>query len=193
MSRSIAIRCFAFIANLPASHQRQTLLGKRRAAHVAAKPRKFVPLKSFRNYASMLEKTDVAGHAAVGHCLISSPKQDLQGKDLTTTLSLSGDAAGDVQACHYVSTVCRSDNHQVSKLRAALGEQAKVDKFQDQEAPIVFLSMCASDTSESPRGLNFLFDKHRINVAISRAQSLAVVVGNPNIDKTPVSRVDQLK
>ena len=87
-------------------------------------------------------------------------------------------------------------NHQVSKLRAELGEQAKVgsvDKFQGQEAPIVFLSMCASDASESPRGLDFLFDKHRINVAISRAQSLAVVVGNPNIGKTPVSRVDQLK
>jgi uncharacterized protein len=87
-------------------------------------------------------------------------------------------------------------NHQVSKLRAALGEQAKVgsvDKFQGQEAPIVFLSMCASDASESPRGLDFLFDKHRINVAISRAQSLAVVVGNPNIGKTSVNRVDQLK
>ena len=87
-------------------------------------------------------------------------------------------------------------NHQVSKLRAALGEQARigsVDKFQGQEAPIVFLSMCASDASESPRGLDFLFDKHRINVAISRAQSLAVVVGNPSIGMTPVSRVDQLK
>lgn len=87
-------------------------------------------------------------------------------------------------------------NHQVSKLRAALGEQAKVgsvDKFQGQEAPIVFLSMCASDASESARGLNFLFDKHRINVAISRAQSIAVVVGNPDIGKTPVNRVEQLK
>ena len=87
-------------------------------------------------------------------------------------------------------------NHQVNKLRISLGEQAKVgsvDKFQGQEAAIVILSMCASDASESPRGLDFLFDKHRINVAISRARSLAVVVGSPSIGKTPVSRVEQLK
>jgi uncharacterized protein len=53
--------------------------------------------------------------------------------------------------------------------------------------------MCASDASESPRGLDFLFDKHRINVAISRAQTLAIVVGNPDIGKTPVETVDQLR
>jgi len=87
-------------------------------------------------------------------------------------------------------------NHQVSKLKQVFGSQAKVgsvDKFQGQEAPIVFLSMCASDASESPRGLDFLFDKHRINVAISRAQSLAIIVGNPRMLSTPVNRVDQLK
>ncbi len=87
-------------------------------------------------------------------------------------------------------------NQQVNKLSIALGGKAKVgsvDKFQGQEAPIVFLSMCSSDASESPRGLNFLFNKNRINVAISRGQSLAVVTGNPNIGKTPVNQVDQLK
>ncbi|MFQ5410353.1 MAG: AAA domain-containing protein, partial [Anaerolineales bacterium] len=87
-------------------------------------------------------------------------------------------------------------NHQVNKLKQALGEQAKVgsvDKFQGQEAPVVFLSMCASDASESPRGLEFLFDKHRINVAISRAQTLAIVVGNPALGNTTVNRVEQLK
>ncbi len=87
-------------------------------------------------------------------------------------------------------------NHQVSKLKTALGKQAKVgsvDKFQGQESPIVFLSMCASDANESPRGIDFLFDKNRINVAISRAQTLAIVVANPNLGNTSVNSVEQLK
>jgi uncharacterized protein len=87
-------------------------------------------------------------------------------------------------------------NHQVSKLKQALGEKARVgsvDKFQGQEAPIVILSMCASDADESPRGMEFLFDKHRLNVAISRAQSLAVVVASPSLSKANVSRVEQLQ
>lgn len=70
-------------------------------------------------------------------------------------------------------------NHQVNKLRHALGEHAKVgsvDKFQGQEAPIVFLSMCASNANESPRGIEFLFNKNRINVAVSRAQCMVVMV-----------------
>ena len=87
-------------------------------------------------------------------------------------------------------------NYQVNKLKQALSEQAhvgSVDKFQGQEAPIVFLSMCASDANESPRGIDFLFDKHRINVAISRAQSLAIVVANPQIKHTSANRIEQLK
>ena len=87
-------------------------------------------------------------------------------------------------------------NHQVSKLKIALGKQAKigsVDKFQGQEAPIIFLSMCSSDASESPRGIDFLLDKNRINVAISRAQTLAVVVANSNLGNMPVNNIEQLK
>ncbi len=86
-------------------------------------------------------------------------------------------------------------NHQVNKLKAALGEHAKVgsvDKFQGQEAPIVFLSLCASNANESPRGMNFLFDKNRINVAISRAQSLAIVVYSPTLLEASATNIDQL-
>jgi len=87
-------------------------------------------------------------------------------------------------------------NHQVSKLNAVLGDDAKVgsvDKFQGQEAPIIFLSMCASDANDSPRGMEFLFDRHRINVAVSRAQCLVIVVASSKLGKTNASRVEQLK
>ena len=86
-------------------------------------------------------------------------------------------------------------NHQVNKLRAALGEQAKVgsvDKFQGQEAPIVFLSMCASSANESPRGMSFLFDRNRINVAISRAQCMAIVVYSPLLLETVPGNIEQI-
>jgi uncharacterized protein len=87
-------------------------------------------------------------------------------------------------------------NHQVNKLKAGLGEQAKVgtvDKFQGQQAPVVFFSLCTSDASESPRGIGFLFDKHRLNVAVSRAQSMAILVGNPDLLCTPVASVEQMQ
>jgi uncharacterized protein len=85
-------------------------------------------------------------------------------------------------------------NFQVNKLREALGDDAKVgsvDKFQGQEAPIVFFSMCASDANDSPRGIDFLFDRNRINVAISRAQSLAIIVANPDLANASANNIEQ--
>ena len=85
-------------------------------------------------------------------------------------------------------------NFQVNKIREALGPNAKVgsvDKFQGQEAPVVFFSMCASDANDSPRGMEFLFDRNRINVAISRAQSLAVIIANPSLANSATNSLTQ--
>ena len=54
-----------------------------------------------------------------------------------------------------------------------------VDKFQGQEAPVVLYAMASSTSADAPRGLAFLFDGHRLNVAISRAQALSVLVAAP--------------
>ena len=72
-------------------------------------------------------------------------------------------------------------NAQVRCLKAAMPEAriGTVDKFQGQEAPVVFFSMTSSSGDDVPRGLDFLFSKNRLNVAISRAQALAVVVCSP--------------
>jgi superfamily I DNA and/or RNA helicase len=56
-----------------------------------------------------------------------------------------------------------------------------VDKFQGQEAPVVFFAMTCSSGEDVPRGLDFLFDRNRFNVAVSRAQCLAVVVMNEDL------------
>lgn len=59
-----------------------------------------------------------------------------------------------------------------------------VDKFQGKEAPVAIVSMTASSRDELPRGLEFLLDPHRLNVAISRARALAVLVASPSLRAT---------
>lgn len=54
-----------------------------------------------------------------------------------------------------------------------------VDKFQGQEAPIVFYSMATSSPEDAPRGMEFLYSANRLNVATSRAQCVNVLVANP--------------
>jgi hypothetical protein len=68
-----------------------------------------------------------------------------------------------------------------------------VDKFQGQEAAVVLYSMCASSGDASPRGIEFLFSKNRLNVAISRAQTLAVVVGNRSLARTRCTTLGQMQ
>ena len=74
-------------------------------------------------------------------------------------------------------------NGQVGQLRrtlddAGLGEVrvGTVDKFQGQEAAVAILSLAASSHSDVSRGMGFLLDRHRLNVAISRGQHSAYVV-----------------
>jgi len=56
-----------------------------------------------------------------------------------------------------------------------------VDKFQGQEAPVVLVSMGCSAVAEAPRGAEFLLNRNRINVAVSRGQWRAVVVRSPDL------------
>jgi uncharacterized protein len=77
-------------------------------------------------------------------------------------------------------------NAQVAALRerlAALGidRVGTVDKFQGQEAPVVIYSCTSSSADDAPRGMAFLYDPHRFNVATSRAQAVVIVVANPRL------------
>ena len=86
-------------------------------------------------------------------------------------------------------------NLQVNRLRARLPDGARVgsvDKFQGQEAPVTIFSLGSSFGEYGSRGLSFLLDRNRINVAISRAQCLAVVVGDPRIADTEASSIQEM-
>ena len=75
-------------------------------------------------------------------------------------------------------------NVQVNRLQQRLNGKARVgtvDKFQGQEAPVAIHSLTASSGDEAPRGLSFLLEPNRLNVAISRAQCLSIVVGSPSL------------
>lgn len=54
-----------------------------------------------------------------------------------------------------------------------------VDRFQGQEAAVVIYSMTSSSPEDAPRGMEFLYNRNRFNVATSRARVLCVLVGNP--------------
>ena len=87
-------------------------------------------------------------------------------------------------------------NMHVDELRRRLPDGARVgtvDKFQGQEAPAVFISMATSSAEEMPRGIEFLFSRNRLNVAISRARCLAVIFASPRLLEAPCRTVDQLR
>jgi uncharacterized protein len=75
-------------------------------------------------------------------------------------------------------------NAQVNLLRSELPPDARVgtiDKFQGQQAQVVLVSMTTSSAEDLPRNIEFLYDKNRLNVAVSRAKCLAVVVASPQL------------
>jgi uncharacterized protein len=87
-------------------------------------------------------------------------------------------------------------NMQVNLLKSVLPAGARVgtvDKFQGQEAAVVLVSMTASTAEDVSRGLEFLYSRNRLNVAISRARCLAVVVASPRLLEAPCNTIEQMK
>ena len=68
-----------------------------------------------------------------------------------------------------------------------------VDKFQGQQATVVFYSMASSSGEQVPRGLEFLFSRNRLNVGVSRARCLAYVVASPRLLEADCKTVEQMR
>jgi predicted RecB family nuclease len=87
-------------------------------------------------------------------------------------------------------------NAQVRLLQERLPEGVAVgtvDKFQGQEAPVVFFSMAASSGADAPRGIDFLMSRNRLNVAVSRAQCLAYLVCAPALLDVECRTVEHMR
>jgi predicted RecB family nuclease len=87
-------------------------------------------------------------------------------------------------------------NAQVRRLRGGLPAGVRVgtvDKFQGQQAPVVFFSMATSSGEDVPRNLAFLFSRNRLNVAISRAQCLAYLVCSPRLLESRCKTIEEME
>jgi predicted RecB family nuclease len=91
-------------------------------------------------------------------------------------------------------------NAQVAEIarvvEARLGRRPNVgtvDKFQGREAPIAIYSMTTSTPEEAPRDMEFLYSGNRLNVAISRARGLAVLVASPALLRVACRTPQQMR
>jgi uncharacterized protein len=74
-------------------------------------------------------------------------------------------------------------NDQVNRLADRLPgvKVGTVDKFQGQQSAVVIYSLTSSSPEDAPRGMEFLYDLNRFNVATSRARCACIVVGSPRL------------
>jgi uncharacterized protein len=91
-------------------------------------------------------------------------------------------------------------NAQVAEIartvEARLGRKPNVgtvDKFQGREAPVAIYSMTTSSPEEAPRDFEFLYSGNRLNVAISRARGLAVLVASPALLRVACRSPEQMR
>ena len=87
-------------------------------------------------------------------------------------------------------------NAQVGEIRRRLPTEARigtVDKFQGQEAPISIYSMTTSSPELAPRGMDFLYSRHRLNVATSRARCVAILAASPDLFRVRARTPEQMR
>lgn len=123
-----------------------------------------------------LSKTDGAGsrfnnaHLAIVRdiCLaLLAPNSELYGPQITVMTPYAAQRVRHIRAMSEATRL----NGEMGRVRIST-----VDKFQGDEADIVVLDLVVR--SNLGDGLGFMRDKHRLNVAISRAREALIVIGD---------------
>ena len=91
-------------------------------------------------------------------------------------------------------------NAQANNIRERLKKKFKddvrvgtIDLFQGQEAKVVLISMTTSDVESLPRHKDFFFSRNRLNVAISRAECVAIIIFNENLLLASINSIKEMK
>jgi uncharacterized protein len=86
-------------------------------------------------------------------------------------------------------------NAQVNALKRAMPhiQTGTVDKFQGQEAPVIIFSMATSTPEDAPRGMEFLYSLNRLNVAVSRAKAVFILVASQALFEPVCRSPNQMK
>ncbi|MBI3745894.1 MAG: AAA family ATPase, partial [Chloroflexi bacterium] len=91
-------------------------------------------------------------------------------------------------------------NAQVAEIQRALaarlgapGNVGTVDKFQGREGIVAVYSTASSSREDAPRDMTFLYSANRLNVAVSRARSLAIMVASPTLLEAGCRTPEQMR
>lgn len=164
----------------PGNERQRLVLNER--AHRALAPAGIRFLPAVHEGCSQRSEPEAVLVAEILASLVEQSFEDKEGRPHRMTL-------GDV-------LVVAPYNAQVNLLRAGLPEGARVgtiDKFQGQEAQVVIVSMTTSSGDFLPRNIEFLYDKNRLNVAVSRAKCLAVVLASPALLRIRCPTAEQME
>jgi len=118
---------------------------------------------------------------------------------IVTSLLSSGHWADEIKATRKIENkdilIVAPFNAQVGALHRAMHDMriGTVDKFQGQEAPVVIYSMTSSSAEDATRGMNFLYNLNRLNVATSRAKCICILVASPLLFEPECHTIEQMK
>jgi uncharacterized protein len=129
----------------------------------------YIPVEHEGNQGSSLEEVHAVEKAV--QILVGEDTQWTDAKGNTRRLT-----ANDILVVAPYNAQVRALSEQIPGVRVGT-----VDKFQGQQAPVVIYSMSSSTAEDAPRGMDFLYNPDRLNVATSRAQCLCILVASPRV------------
>lgn len=169
--------------------------GRLRSAPGTERQRLDIPLNKIMNFPSSGIVFDPVHHEG---CAQSSHEEAERIRAIIGALCMG--TYSDAEGCSFpIQTsnimVVAPYNAQVKCIKQAIGDAVRVgtvDRFQGQESEIVIVSMTTSSGEDMPRDAAFLLDKRRLNVAISRAKCLAIVIANPRLTELSCTTPEQM-